>query len=115
MTWTPEELAEMAAADAEIESNFELTEDEIRASDALDDYALTAYGTHDRDRRYAHSYYMKNRERIREKNKAYYEANRERIRLRNQQKYKERKRREQLAKGLHIGKGPAGGPGSPQK
>lgn len=115
MTWTPEELAEMAATDAEIEANFTLTEDEIRASDALDNYALTAYGTHVKDQMRAHAYYLKNKEKIRARNKAYYAANRERIRLRNHQRYKEKKRREQLAKELHIGKGPAGGPGSPQK
>ena len=38
--WTPEELADMAAADEEIEASFELSTDEAKASEDLDDAAV---------------------------------------------------------------------------
>ena len=42
--FTPEELAEMAAADAEIEADFEITSDELFFSDSLDKIALREKG-----------------------------------------------------------------------
>ena len=38
--FTPEELAEMAAADAEIEENFSLTNEDLKRSRALDKEAV---------------------------------------------------------------------------
>ena len=64
--FTPEELAEMAAADAEIEENFSLTNEDLKRSRDLDKEAVL--GSKD------------NREKkIAENQRAYYEANREKI------------------------------------
>ena len=67
MPFTPEELAEMAAADAEIERSFRITSEERRRSRDLDAEGRcdALIGT-DRHRASAAS-------------KAYYEANREKI------------------------------------
>ena len=64
--FTPEELAEMAAADAEIEENFSLTNEDLKRSRDLD--KETVFGR------------KENREKkIAENQRAYYEANREKI------------------------------------
>jgi hypothetical protein len=78
--FTPEELAEMAAADAEIE-NEPLTMEEIRESRARDRAAIDAR----RDKKgkkiadAQRAYYEANREKIADAQRAYYEANREKI------------------------------------
>lgn len=90
MTWTPEELAEMAAADAEIEANFELTEDEIRASDALDHEALKSSGSK-RNKLRERRYYMEHREAICARNRAYYAKNREKASAKKKEWYRANK------------------------
>lgn len=76
--FTPEELAELAAFDAEIdESN--ITQDEIEESRARDREAVLA-GMSKRNRKIAEAqraYYEANREKIAEAQRAYREANRE--------------------------------------
>ena len=82
MPFTPEELAEMAAADAEIERSFRITSEERRRSRDLDAEGRrdALIGT-DRHRASASSkaYYEANREKIADYQKEYREANREKI------------------------------------
>ena len=82
MPFTREELAEMAAADAEIERSFRITSEERRRSRELDaDGRCDALIGTDRYRSAAarKDYYEANREKIAAAKKAYYEANREEI------------------------------------
>ena len=66
MGFTPQELAEMAAADAEIEASFRLTQDDLHASYALD--------------RFARRTNLPGEKRaISERQRAYYAANKEKI------------------------------------
>ena len=82
MPFTPEELAEMAAADAEIERSFRITSEERRRSRELDAEGRrdALIGT-DRNRASSDSkaYYEANREKICASKKKYREANREKI------------------------------------
>ena len=82
MPFTQEELAEMAAADAEIERSFRITSEERRRSRDLDAEGRcdALIGT-DRHRASAASkaYYEANREKICASKKKYREANREKI------------------------------------
>ena len=77
MSFTPEELAEMARADAEIEREFILTAEEAAESRALDSYALMAR----KDKKasavaeYKRRYYEANKEAVAEYHRRYYEAN----------------------------------------
>lgn len=83
--FTPEELAEMAAADAEIEAQFSLDQADIDFSRKLDK-AARLDGLSHKERKaaiYKMSYYEANREKISAHKKAYYEANRDRIAARN--------------------------------
>lgn len=80
MTWTPEELAEMAAADAEIDADFELTKEEARASDERDAAALQG-SREAQDRQRNRRYYLAPREERKAKHRAYYWAHREKISL----------------------------------
>jgi hypothetical protein len=104
--WTPEELAEMAAADAEIEANFSLTEDERRASDELDALAMAPTMSKNRDivkeRKKGRDYYAAHRGEICAKNRAYYAAHRDEISKASKKRYQERKRRERNAKNVHL-------------
>ena len=80
MPFTPEELAEMAAADAEIERSFRITSEERRRSRDLDaEGRLDALIGTDRHKASAASkaYYEANREKIADYQKKYREANRE--------------------------------------
>ena len=82
MPFTREELAEMAAADAEIERSFRITSEERRRSRELDaDGRCDALIGTDRYRSAAakKAYREANREKIAAAKKAYYEANREKI------------------------------------
>ena len=104
--FTPEELAEMAAFDAEIE-NEPLTNEEIRESRERDRAALDdrkdrrekiaenqrAYREANREKiaENQRAYYEANREKIAENKRAYYEANREKI-AENQRAYYEANR-----------------------
>ena len=66
MPFTPEELAEMARADAEIEESFCMTADDLRVSREIDREARMS----DMDNA---------KRRIAEQQRAYYEANRDKI------------------------------------
>ena len=79
--WSPEELAEMAAADAEIEATFQLTNEEISASRALDRKAMLDRKDHKMRKVAAQqkAWYAANRAEVRAKQKAYKAANREKI------------------------------------
>lgn len=76
--FTPDELAELAAFDAEIDES-DITKDEIVASRARDREAVLS-GMSKRNRKIAEAkraYYEANREKIAEAQRAYYDANRE--------------------------------------
>lgn len=94
MPFTPEELAEMAAADAEIERGFRITSEERRRSRDLDAAGRVdaLIGT-DRHRAAASKkeYREANREKIAAAQKEYREANREKI-ADYQKKYREANR-----------------------
>lgn len=79
MPFTPEELAAMAAADAEIEAEFFLTNEEAAASTARDREAR--YLAMDKQGQaaaeYQRRYYEANKEAVAERNRRYYEANKE--------------------------------------
>ena len=81
MGFTPEELAEMAAADAEIEENFRLEQSGLDLSRSLDRIAHIE-GLDPEKRKLAaqkKSYYEANREKVAAQQKAYREANREKV------------------------------------
>ena len=79
MSFTPEELAEMARADAEIEREFILTAEEAAESRELDRDALMA--RKDKKARavaeYQRRYREANKEAVAEYKRRYYEANKE--------------------------------------
>ena len=96
MSFTPEELAEMARADAEIEREFILTDEEAAESRALDRAALMARkdkqakAVAERHRRYYEAnkealaeyqrrYREDNKEALAEYKRRYYEANKETV------------------------------------
>ena len=90
--FTPEELAELAAFDAEIDES-DITQNEIDASRERDREAVLA-GMSKRNRKiaeYKRAYYEANREKIAENKRAYYEANREKI-AENKRAYREANR-----------------------
>ncbi len=106
--FTPEELAELALADAEIEETFCLSNEDIRASRSRDKEALfdrkdvrqrkiaenqRAYREANREKiaENQRAYREANREKIAENKRAYYEANREKI-AENQRAYREANR-----------------------
>ena len=91
--FTPEELADMAAADAEIEATFRLTNEDIRRSKDADKAALLDRLPPEKKREaaYQRAYREANREEIAAKRRAYYEANREEIAAK-QRAYREAKR-----------------------
>ena len=79
--FTPEELEEMAAADAEIEENFRLTNEDIRASRERDRAAVMDRKD-TKTKKIAENkraYREANREKVAEYQRAYREANREKI------------------------------------
>ncbi len=110
--FTPEELAEMAAADAEIEKAFRLTQEDLDRSRELDLEAKfqalpakkqklaaqqKAYREANREKlaEYQKAYYEANREKLAAQQKAYREANREKVRERARnymQEYRAKKR-----------------------
>lgn len=79
--FTPEELAELAAADAEIEATYRLTNEDIRMSREADKAAMFDRIPPEKKRiaAYQRAYREANREEIAAKKRAYYEANREEI------------------------------------
>lgn len=82
--FTPEELAEMAAADAEIEAEFRLTQEDLDRSRELDREAKFRALPMEKQKVAAQqkAYYKANREKVAAQRKAYYEANREQLRER---------------------------------
>ena len=108
--FTPEELAEIAAADAQIEAEFELTLEERLEIDAQN-RALKVKDRRKAEKRRA--YYQANREAIAAYQRAYYQANREEIaeyKRAYYQKHKEeinRKQRDKRTKERKTGHGRA--------
>ena len=80
-TFTAEELAEMAAADAEIEAEFRLTPEELEQSSELDREAKFSSLPPEKRKvaEYQKAYYEANREKVAAQRKAYREANREKV------------------------------------
>lgn len=70
MPFTKEELEEMARADAEIEENFQMTQEEAEDSRSRDIFALSSRGYTESAKRAQRAYYQRNREKIIEKNAA---------------------------------------------
>lgn len=110
--FTPEELAELAAFDAEVEENFVLTHEECTSSSARDRAArasgaaprtstrrqdgLTDYQRYrDQKLAYKRAYAASHKDQIRATAHAYYERNKERIKARNRAYYA--KNREKMA------------------
>ena len=81
MPFSPEELAEMAAADAEIEKNFRLTQEDIDRSRAMDREAHFESLSFEKRKLAAQqkAYREANREKVAAQQKAYREANREKV------------------------------------
>ena len=79
--FTPEELAEMAAADAEIEAEFRLTQEALDRSRELDREAKFRALPMEKQKvaEYQKAYWEANREKVAEHQKAYWEANREKL------------------------------------
>ena len=73
MPFTATELAEMAAADAEIEATFCLTQDEIALGKSLDLEALPPEIKKERER--AKAYYLTHREKVIARSKKWYREN----------------------------------------
>ena len=93
--FTPEELAEMAAADAEIDASFSLTNEDIKRSREADKAAMFDRLPPEKKKIAAkqRAYREANREEIAAKKRAYYEANREEIAAK-QRAYREANREE---------------------
>lgn len=66
MRFTPEELAEMARADAEIEASFRLTNDDLKLAKEL-------------DRAAAMEHMLPEKKKVAERLRAYYEANKDKV------------------------------------
>ena len=108
MSFTPEELAAMAEADAQIEAEFELTYEEVLFSRELDAYAVwqrssweeiekrkkSARNKQSREhqKQYQRAYYRQNREACIARKSAWYRANKDSILA--QQKAYQAKRKE---------------------
>lgn len=114
MSWTPEELAAMAEADAEIDEEFELTDEDLELSAAIDADIRINRSTAPRKSlaKYRAEYFKRNREQIyakrrarrqahldksRAKEQAYRDANRDHVRRVKKTWYEENKA-DQLAK-----------------
>ena len=81
MMFTPEELEELRRADAEIDENFRLTNEEIQASRKRDRESVVDRKDH-RGKKiadYQAAYREANKEKIAAQQAAYYEANKEKI------------------------------------
>ena len=77
MAFTPEELAEMAAADAEIEAEFCMTQEEIDDSRERDYFFRV--DSMDRKQLGQRRYYESNKDKIAEGQRRYYESNKDKI------------------------------------
>ena len=101
--FTPEELAEMAAADAEIEESFRLTNEDLAFSRELDREAELAAMTSEKRKRaeYQKAYREANRDKVAAQQKAYYEANRDKVAA-QRKAYREANRKENQLIGSEI-------------
>ena len=103
MPFTPEELAEMAAADAEIEASFRLEQADLDRSRDLDRVAHFDGLPFDKRKVAAQrkAYREANREKVAAQKKAYYEANREKYNayMRKYMREYQRRRRHEPEKG----------------
>ena len=99
--FTPEELAEMAAADAEIEAEFRLTQEERDRSRELDREAKFRALPMGKQKaaEYQKAYYEANREKVAAQQKAYREANREQLRERARNYMREYRAKKRAAAG----------------
>ena len=121
MSFTPEELAAMAAADAEIEAEFFLTNEEAAASSARDREARylamdkRGQAVAERKRRY----YEANKEAVAERQRRYREANKEAVAERQRRYYEANKEKwKQYAAAKKAKKAARGGKptdGAPEK
>ena len=122
MSFTPEELAAMAAADAEIEAEFFLTNEEAAASSARDREAR--YLAMDKRGQalaeYQRRYYEANKEAVAERQRRYREANKEalaeyqrRYREANKEKWKQYAAAKKGKKAARGGKPTDGAPEKP--
>ena len=93
MSFTPEELAEMARADAEIEREFILTAEEAAESRKLDRAALMARKDNQAKAvaEYQRRYREANKEALAEYQRRYYEANKEAVAERKRRYYEANK------------------------
>ena len=91
--FSPEELAEMAAADAEIEKTFRLTNEDIKRSREADKAAMFDRLPPEKKKIAAkqRAYREANREEIAAKQRAYREANREEINAKARARYHSKK------------------------
>ena len=108
MSFTPEELAAMAEADAQIEADFELTYEEVLLSRELDDYAIWQRSSwkeiekknrarsycqnSESKKQYQRAYYQRNKQRCIARKKSWYHENKGSVRA--QQKAYKAKRKE---------------------
>lgn len=108
MNFTPEELAEMARADAEIERDFIMTDEEAAESRELDRDALMAR----KDKKakavaeYQRRYREANKEALAERNRRYYEA--------NKAKWRDYNARQKAKKAALLRQQEDGGPEGPE-
>ena len=92
MGWTPEELAAMAEADAEIERDFRITREERELARDIDRQAKDPRLV--RNAQKARERYWKNPEKYRARDRERYWANREKILARQRARYHARKEAE---------------------
>lgn len=99
--FTPEELAEMEAADAEIEAEFRLTQEDLDRSRELDREAKFRALPMGKQKvaEYQKAYYEANREKVAAQRKAYREANREQLRERARNYMREYRAKKRAAAG----------------
>lgn len=99
--FTPEELAEMAAADAEIDTEFRLTQEDLERSRELDREAKFRALPMEKQKVAAQrkAYYEANREKVAAQQKAYREANREKLRKRARNYMREYRAKKRAAAG----------------
>ena len=107
--FTPEELAEIAAADAEIEAEFRLTQEDLDRSRELDREAKFRALPMEKQKvaEYQKAYYEANREKVAAQQKAYREANREQLRERARnymREYRAKKESRRRCWNTHDGK-----------
>ena len=95
MPFTPEELAEMAAADAEIEASFRLEQEDLDRALAFDRLAHFEGLPPEKRKRAAQqrAYYEANKEKLAAQQRAYREANREKYNA-YMREYRRRKKEE---------------------